>query len=121
MANRKILTLGALAALSLVWIAALLLSPSAVGADTAADKELNPNHVPGEKLDSGLGDLGPEWPSGSLQAVTLLQPDASPAQIRHRVPGEKLDSGLGELPPYRGSGDAMYRWPRDKVAERTSR
>ena len=64
MANREIFTLGSLTALTLVSIAALVLSPSASGTDTAAGNELNPNHVPGEKLDSGLGELPPYRSSG---------------------------------------------------------
>jgi hypothetical protein len=121
MPNREILTLGALAALSLVSIAALVLSPSAFGAEPAAGNVLNPNHVPGEKLDSGLGNLGPEWLRGKQQGATLHQPGGSPTQISNRVPGEKLDSGLGELPPYRSSADTRYRWSSEKVAQSTSR
>ena len=113
MANRKILIL--------VSIAALLLSASAAGADNAAASGLGPNHVPGEKLDSGLGDLGPEWPAAKQQGAALREPGGSPIQIGYRVPGEKLDSGLGELPRYRGAGDSNYRSPPEEVAERASR
>lgn len=121
MANREIFTLGSLTAPTLVSIAALVLSPSALGADTAAGNELNRNHVPGEKLDSGLGNLPPEWPAGTQQSATLREPGGSPTQTGYRVPGEKLDSGLGELPPYRSSGDNGDGWAAKTIAGRASR
>jgi hypothetical protein len=47
--------------------------------------------VPGQKLDSGLGDLPhySKWadPTGRVA-------------VRTQVPGQKLDSGLGDLPHY---------------------
>ena len=42
----------------------------------------NPHHVPGESLDSGLGQLPADYTA---------------AEYQYRVPGESLDSGLGEL------------------------
>lgn len=47
--------------------------------------------VPGQKLDSGLGDLPhySKWASANGRVAVRLQ-----------VPGESLDSGLGELPHY---------------------
>jgi len=113
MANRKFMTL--------VSIVALVLSASAAGADISAGNGLGPNHVPGEKLDSGLGDLRPEWPGEKQQGATLREPGGSPTSIAHRVPGEKLDSGLGELPPYHRSGDTWHRWVPEKIADRASR
>lgn len=52
------------------------------------------NAVPGEKLDSGLGEMPHyrEWAQHpSTQHLTA---------IANHVPGEKQDSGLGDLPPY---------------------
>lgn len=46
------------------------------------DGATNSNHVPGESLDSGLGDLPSTY--------------AASEYLNH-VPGEKLDSGLGDL------------------------
>jgi hypothetical protein len=48
-----------------------------------SDGVQNPNHVQGEKLDSGLAELGPDYTGAEFMRTTLL--------------GEKLDSGLGEL------------------------
>jgi hypothetical protein len=48
-----------------------------------------PSSVPGEKLDSGLGDLSASYTAAEFQ---------QPATTAFHVPGEKLDSGLGELP-----------------------
>ena len=42
----------------------------------------NPNHVPGESLDSGLGRLAADYAA---------------AEYQYRVIGESQDSGLGEL------------------------
>ena len=120
MANRKILTLASLAALSLISIAALVLSPSASGADTAADNRLGPNHVAGEKLDSGLGEMRADWTGRALPVANPREPGGSPTQAGHHVAGEKLDSGLGELPPYH-AWNARHRWAPEKIAERASR
>ena len=66
-------------------LSALVLAGAAVPV-AAADK-----HVPGQKIDSGLGEL-PHY-------STWVDPTGRhPAG--HRVVGESLDSGLGELPPY---------------------
>lgn len=46
------------------------------------DGTKNPYHVPGESLDSGLGELAPTYTA---------------AEYTYHVAGEKLDSGLGEL------------------------
>ena len=46
------------------------------------DGMTNPNHVPGESLDSGLGELRSTYTASEY--------------VNH-VPGEKLDNGLGEL------------------------
>jgi len=116
MAKREIQTLASLAALSVVSIAAMVLSPSVSGADTAAGKALDANHVPGEKLDSGLGEMPPYSPGGREQSATLREP----AQAAHRVPGEKLDSGLGELPPYH-AWTARHRWGPETSAKHASR
>lgn len=60
--------------------------------------------VPGEKIDSGLGDLPhySRWadPRGRVVAVA--------------VPGESLDSGLGELPHYRLWVDRSGKHPMGK-------
>ena len=52
-------------------------------AGDVSDGSQNPNHVQGEKLDSGLGELGLSYTGAEF--------------MRASVPGEKLDSGLGEL------------------------
>lgn len=53
------------------------------------------SQVPGEKLDSGLGQLlhYRDWGKYPATRGLVVRP--------HRVAGEKLDSGLGELKPYR--------------------
>lgn len=60
--------------------------------------------VPGEKIDSGLGDLPhySRWadPRGRVVAVA--------------VPGESLDNGLGELPHYRLWVDRSGKHPLGK-------
>jgi hypothetical protein len=62
--------------------ASLALAPISF-AETVTDGSHNRNHVAGEKLDSGLGDLRSDY-------------DAAEYNVTH-VAGEKLDSGLGEL------------------------
>jgi hypothetical protein len=47
--------------------------------------------MPGQKLDSGLGDL----PHYSKWTDT-----GGRVAVRTQVPGQKLDSGLGDLPHY---------------------
>jgi hypothetical protein len=53
------------------------------------DGSLNPNHVPGESLDSGLGELS--------QTYTAKEFDKSRAGEKSHVDGEKIDSGLGDV------------------------
>jgi len=59
-------------------------------------------HVPGEKLDSGLGEL-PNYREWSWY------PGTSHLVRANRVAGEKLDSGLGELKHYRYWADNTGR------------
>lgn len=116
MAKHKIRALVSLAALSLASIAAMALSSSVSGADTDAGKARDAYHVPGEKLDSGLGDLPPYRPGGKEQVTALREP----APAGYRVPGEKLDSGLGDLPHYR-TWTAKQRWESGIGAKHASR
>lgn len=58
------------------------------------------NIVPGEKLDSGLGEL-------TARPVARKEPPVE----GNRVPGEKLDSGLGDPNVYRD-------WARKQSAVR---
>jgi hypothetical protein len=62
--------------------ASLALAPLSF-AETVIDGTRNLNHVAGEKLDSGLGELSSVY-------------DAADYNVPH-VAGEKLDSGLGQL------------------------
>ena len=71
--------------LTLVSVAALLFSPVAFSFDPTADANEGSFQVLGEKLDSGLGDLSPEYSAAEYQT--------------YRVAGETIDSGLGELSP----------------------
>jgi hypothetical protein len=71
--------------LALVSVAALLVSPAAFSFDRASDANGRSVRVLGEKLDSGLGDLSPEYSAAEFQS--------------YRVAGETIDSGLGELSP----------------------
>ena len=68
--------------LTLVSVAALLFSPAAFSFDPTSDANEGSIRVLGEKIDSGLGDLSPNYTA---------------AEFLHRVAGQKLDSGLGEL------------------------
>jgi hypothetical protein len=61
---------------------ALLFAPVAFAGGVSEGMQ-NLNHVQGEKLDSGLGELGPSYTGAEFMGAALL--------------GEKLDSGLGEL------------------------
>ena len=61
---------------------AMLFVPAAF-ADDVSDGARNPNHVQGEKLDSGLGEPVAHY--------------CDPEFIGNALLGEKLDSGLGEL------------------------
>jgi len=55
------------------------------------DGSRNPNHIPGESLDSGLGNLPPTY--------TAKEFDKSrDSGLRdNKVQGEKIDSGLGSV------------------------
>ena len=66
-------------------LSALLL----LGLPTAGAHSVRANAVPGEKIDSGLGQL-PRY---------------------GQVVGQKLDSGLGDLPHYRDWADKTGRAP----------
>ncbi|HTP94993.1 MAG TPA: hypothetical protein VMK05_04040 [Burkholderiales bacterium] len=74
---------------------ALLVFPLACDADPADSER---HAIPGEKLDSGLGEL-PHYREWGQQPATRNLTRTRVAASH--VPGEKLDSGLGELPPYR--------------------
>ena len=71
--------------------AALAASLMFAAVPASADSELVARHaVPGEKLDSGLGEIAP---------------------YRAPVAGQKLDSGLGDLPHYRDWADKTGKAP----------
>ena len=120
MAKREMHSLVSLAALSVVSIAAMALSASVSVADTAAGKALDANHVVGEKLDSGLGELGPNYTGRDLLGANQRDAGGVPAQVSDRVVGEKLDSGLGELPPY-SAWTAKHRWGPETRVKQASR
>ncbi len=77
-------------------VAALGICAPALAQDSAKDARIHA--VPGEKLDSGLGQLPHyrDWPASMKAPAPRIVGRINP------VPGEKLDSGLGDLPPYRG-------------------
>lgn len=75
---------------------ALLSFPLACGAETPRASGVM-QHVAGEKLDSGLGEL-PHYREWARNSATRK---LTTTDVATRVPGEKLDSGLGELPHYR--------------------
>jgi hypothetical protein len=82
--------------LTLVSAAALLFSPAAFSFDPTADTNEGTFRVPGESIDSGLGNLSPSYSAEEFRAV--------------RVAGEKLDSGLGDLSPeYTAAEFRTYR------------
>jgi hypothetical protein len=117
MATPRYRGLVSLAATSVVSLAAMALSASVSSADTGAGKALNANHVAGEKLDSGLGELGPGYTGRELLVANPREAGGSPAQPSYHVAGEKLDSGLGELPPYH-TWTAKHRWgPESRVKQ----
>ena len=66
-------------------------------------------HVPGESLDSGLGELPnySQW-ADHPQLVSLVD----------HIPGEKLDSGLGGLPPYSQWADNSGKLRLDLASRR---
>lgn len=72
--------------------AALAASLMFAAAPASADERAAARHtaVPGEKLDSGLGEIAP---------------------YRAPVVGQKLDSGLGDLPHYRDWADKTGKAP----------
>ena len=73
------------------------------------DGTKNPNHVPGESLDSGLGELASNYDAREYDVTRVAgeKLDSGLGQLASdydgreydstRVAGEKLDSGLGEL------------------------
>ncbi len=77
-------------------VAAFAVAAPALAQDSAKDARMHA--VPGEKLDSGLGQLPHyrDWPASMKAPAPVVVGRINP------VPGEKLDSGLGDLPPYRG-------------------
>ncbi|MBL8325369.1 MAG: hypothetical protein JNJ89_10480 [Rubrivivax sp.] len=83
-------------------LAALCLSFAA--SSVVADSK--PGRVPGEKLDSGLGEL-PHY--SQWVDKTGRQP------VAYRVPGESLDDGLGELPHYSKWIDKTGRDPMQQA------
>jgi hypothetical protein len=93
-------------------MAVALLATMAVLASTptlAADASGATVQLPGQKIDSGLGDLPhySQWadPTGKdpLRRVAVV-----PSAKVHVV-GEKVDSGLGTLPPYSQWADKSGR------------
>lgn len=64
--------------------AASLAFASIAYAGGVVDGSKNPYHVPGESLDSGLGELPATYTAAEYNST-------------YHVAGEKLDSGLGEL------------------------
>ncbi len=77
-------------------VAAFAIAAPAMAQDSAKNARMHA--VPGEKLDSGLGQLPHyrDWPASMKAPAPAIVGRINP------VPGEKLDSGLGDLPPYRG-------------------
>ena len=90
-------------------IAAALVCALGISAPTpamAADATAATVQVPGEKIDSGLGEL----PHYSRWAdATGKQPLRHAAAAKATLVGEKKDSGLGELPHYRHWADPSGR------------
>jgi hypothetical protein len=86
--------------------AAMAFAPVAL-AQGVVDGSMNPYHVAGEKLDSGLGDIvsvgayaNPYHVAGEKSDSGLGNISAAelaPYMGSSRVAGEKLDSGLGDL------------------------
>jgi hypothetical protein len=65
--------------------AAGLMMSAAFGQDAAADLAAEIS-IPGESLDSGLGELSPTYTAAEFNRQGWVR-------------GESLDSGLGDLPP----------------------
>lgn len=79
----------------------------------AAAAATSPHGVPGEKLDSGLGETPPyaEWAAHPVLVRYTASEMEAARRDPHHVVGEKIDSGLGEMPPYR-------EWHADPVLRR---
>ncbi len=69
----------------------LLRALGALACLSATGAALSGPGVPGQKLDSGLGNL-PHY--------SQWQDASGRASLHAAVPGESLDDGLGTLPPY---------------------
>ena len=80
----------------------------AAGAATAGGP--NAHAVPGEKLDSGLGEMAP-YRASAVLGEKLDSGLGDIAPYRAVVAGQKLDSGLGNLPHYRYWTDKTGRAP----------
>jgi|GEM_PF-3093780 len=83
--------------------AAIGLCAPSMARDPADEARLN--RVPGEKLDSGLGQLPyySKWQEGPKADATR-----APGRI-NPVLGEKLDSGLGDIQPAAGPAPRANR------------
>jgi len=75
-------------------VAAALMMSAAYGQDAAADLASQIS-IPGESLDSGLGQLSSTYTAAEFNR---------PGWVR----GESLDSGLGELPATYTAGEFMH-------------
>ena len=96
-------------------MAAALFATMAVLASTptlAADASSATAQLPGQKIDSGLGDLPhySQWadPTGK----DPLRRVAAVSSAKVHVVGEKVDSGLGDLPHYSQWADKSGRQQR---------
>jgi hypothetical protein len=93
MIKRKVLTIVSMAG---------MLFASVAFSQGVIDGARNPYHVPGEKLDSGLGyQVAGEKLDSGLGSLTRKDMEkwlqVTPTSAGYHVPGEKLDSGLGSL------------------------
>ncbi len=85
-------------------LAGLLVATTMAGAEPPqADKTRKGASFPGEKVDSGLGEL----PHYRDWKHTYTPAKAASQQIAIKIPGEKLDSGLGDVPVYRKPQTAL--------------
>jgi hypothetical protein len=86
--------------LTITLSAAVLCAMVSLGVGSASADTRRPHAVPGEKIDSGLGEM-PRYGT---------------------VAGQKVDSGLGDLPHYRHWADKSGRAPlgTDKLAQADS-
>lgn len=79
-------------------LAGLLVATTMAGAEPSqAGMTHKGTSFPGEKVDSGLGEL----PHYRHWKHTYPPANAASQQIVVRIPGEKLDSGLADVPVYR--------------------